>query len=136
MTVTLQREVCSLCLSAVSWLSKKQPMVSLSTSEAEYVALSIATQEAVWLRKLFDDLQTNLKDPTVVMEDNQRTIAMAKNPVSHTRTKHIDIRYHYVHEAVQDGLISLLYCPTEEMIADLFTKPLSRERFETLRLSM
>ena len=122
--------------SPISWLSKKQPMVSLSTSEAEYVALSVATQEAVWLRRLFDDLQANLKEPTVVLEDNQGTIAMVKNRVSHFRTKHIDIRYHYVREAVQEGVISLHYCPTEKMIANLLTKPLPRGRFETLRLSM
>ena len=120
----------------VSWLSKKQPLVSLSTSEAEYVALSMATQEAVWLRRLFADLQASLTEPTLVMEDNQGTIAMAKNPVSHVRTKHIDIRYHYVREAVQDCLISLSYCPTAQMIADLLTKPIPRERFETLRRSM
>ena len=122
--------------SPVSWLSKKQSMVSLSTSEAEYVALSNASQEAVWLRRLFDDIQASLKGPTVIMEDNQGTIAMAKNPVSHFRTKHIDIRYHYVHEAVQEGVINLHYCRTEDMIDDLLTKPLPRGRFETLRLSM
>ena len=70
------------------------------------------------------------------MEDNQGTIAMAKNPVSHVRTKHVDIRYHYVREAVQDGVINLHYCPTEEMIADILPKPLPRGRFETLRQSM
>ena len=122
--------------SPVSWLSKKQPMVSLSTSEAEYVALSSATQEAVWLRRLFDDLQANLKEPTVVMEDNQGAIAMAKNPVSHHRTKHIDIRYHYVREAVQEGVINLHYCPSEKMVADILTKSLPHGRFETLCLLM
>jgi hypothetical protein len=122
--------------SPVSWLSKKQPTVSLSTSEAEYVALSKATQEAVWMRRLFNDLKANFNEPIMVMEDNQGAIAMAKNPVSHARTKHIDIRYHYVREAVEQDIVSLHYCPTEEMIADLLTKPLPRGRFETLRLSM
>ena len=77
--------------SPVSWLRKKQLMISLSTSEAEYVALSIATQEAVWLRRLFDDLQISWKEPTVIMEDNQGTIAMAKNPVSQQSTLISDI---------------------------------------------
>ena len=111
---------------AISWLSKKQPSVALSTTEAEYIALSVATQEAVWLRRMLDDLQAKPKDPTVLMEDNSGAIAIAKNPVSHARTKHIDIRYHYVREAVQDSMVNLTYCPTEEMTADLLTKPLPR----------
>ena len=92
-----------------------QPIVALSTSEAEYVALSMATQEAVWLRRFLSDLTVTdeIDKPTVVMEDNQGTIAIAKNPVSHARTKHIDIRYHYVREAMQKGEIILQYCPTE-----------------------
>ena len=109
----------------VSWLSKKQAIVALSTSEAEYVAVSTATQEAVWLRRLLLDLKSPLDCPTVIMEDNQGAIAIARNPIVQTRTKHIDIKYHYVHEAVQDGVISLQYCPTNDMIADLLTKGLS-----------
>ena len=76
---------------AVSWLSKKQPMVTLSTSEAEYVALSIATKEAIWLSRLLQDLQASMKVPVVMMEDNQGTIALAKNTISLNRAKHIDI---------------------------------------------
>ena len=120
---------------ALSWLSKKQPIVALSTSEAEYVALSSATQEAVWLRKLLSDLGVAPDEPTVLMEDNQGAIAIARNPVAHARTKHFDIRHHYVREAVQ-GVIDLRYCPTSEMVADLLTKPLSRGQFEKLRLAM
>ena len=71
----------------VNQLGKRQLLVSLSTSEAEYVALSIATQKAVWLRRLFGDLQASLKKPTVAMEDNKGAIAMAKNPVSHGQSK-------------------------------------------------
>ena len=92
----------------ISWLSKKQAVVALSTSEAEYVALSSATQEVVWLRKLLiADLKVALQQPTVLMEDNQGTIAIARNPVAHARTKHIDIRYHYIREAVQNGIVNL-----------------------------
>ena len=121
---------------AISWMSKKQATVALSTSEAEYVALSSATQEAVWLRRLLTDLKATPREPTVLMEDNQGAIAIARNPVSHARTKHIDIRYHYVREALQEGTIDLCYCPTEEMVADLLTKPLSKGKFEKLRLAM
>ena len=85
---------------AISWLSKKQVIVALSMSEAEYVALSSATQEAVWFRKLLSDLG----EPPLsvaIMEDNQGAIAIAKNPILHVRTKHIDICYHYIREAIQ-----------------------------------
>ena len=91
----------------VSWLSKKQATVALSTIEAEYVALSTATQEAIWLRRLLSDVGKPLEEPIVINEDNQGAIAMAKNPVGHARNKHIDIRYHFVREGVQDGGIIL-----------------------------
>ena len=120
----------------ISWLSKKQAIVALSTSEAEYVALCIATQEAAWLRRLLADLKVLTSEPTLLMEDNQGAIAIAKNPTAHARTKHIDIRYHYVREAVQGGVVDVRYCPTDQMIADLLTKPLPRGQFEILRLAM
>ncbi len=79
---------------------------------------------------------TEFDTATVVMEDNQGTIVIAKNPVGHARTKHIDIRYHYVREVIQEGVITLEYCPTETMTADLLTKLLPRSRFENLCLTM
>ena len=74
--------------------------------------------------------------PVVIKEDNQGTIAVARNPISHNRTKHIDIKFRYVREALEDGIIDLIYCPTEQMAADILTKPLTRQCFETLRLEM
>ena len=118
---------------AISWLSQKQTTVALSTSEAEYMALGSATQEAIWLRRLLFDLNVNVQDQTEIKVDNQGTIAMSKNPVGYKRTKHIDIRYHFVREAVQDGSIRVTYCPTNDMLADIFTKPLPKTRFEKLR---
>ena len=85
----------------ISWFSKKQTTVTLSTAEAEYVALSIATQEIVWIRRLLSDLTATQGQATVLMEDNQGAICIAKNHVSHARTKHIDVRYHYVREAIR-----------------------------------
>ena len=117
---------------AVSWLSKKQATVALSTAEAEYVALSAATQEVIWLRRLFTDVGVPPEGPTIIHEDNQGAIAMAKNPVGHARTKHIDIRHHFVREGVQNGAIVLKYIATDEMIADMLTKPLPKHRFEKL----
>ena len=121
---------------AIDWISKKQPVVALSTTEAEYVALSAATQEAVWLSRLLTDIKAPPKAPILIKEDNQGTIAVARNPVSHNRTKHIDIKFHYVREALEDGIIDLTYCPTEQMTADMLTKPLARQKFETFRLKM
>ena len=118
---------------AVSWLSKKQPVVALSTSEAEYIALSTATQEVIWIRRLLCDLGISLDVPTTLMEDNQSAIAIAYNPVQHARTKHIDIRYHFVREAIQKRLVEVKYCSSREMVADILTKALSKEQFKRLR---
>ena len=97
---------------AISWLSQKQTTVALSTAEAEYMALGSAAQEAIWLRHLLSDLQVNTDDPTEIFEDNQGAIAMAKNPIGHKRTKHIDIKHHFIRENVQAGTVTLTYCPT------------------------
>ena len=121
---------------AISWLSKKQAIVALSTSEAEYVALSLAVQEAVWLRKLFKEIRRQEQKSTLINEDNQGAIAIAKNPIGHARTKHIDIRYHYIREAIAEGTIQVEYCCTKDMVADILTKPIGRDQFEKLRIQM
>ena len=121
---------------AVDWLSKKQPVVALSTTEAEYIALCSATQETVWLNRLLTDIKAPPQKPILIKEDNQGTIAVVNNPISHNRTKHIDIKFHYVREALEDNIVDLIYCPTEEMTADILTKPLARQQFETCRLKM
>ena len=104
----------------------------MSTSEAEYITRSAAAQEVAWLQKVLLDLQMS-SQPIVMMEDNQGAIALANNPIAHSRTKHIDIRFHFIREAQKNGLIQIKYCPTEEMLADLLTKPLPRNSFEILR---
>ena len=120
----------------ISWLSTKQAIVTLSTSEAEYVALSLAVQEAVWLRRLLNDIQDLQDEPITIMEDNQSDVGITKNPLAHSKTKHIDIRYHYTREAVRDGTVILSYCPTKKMIADMLTKPLPKQQFEVLRTAI
>ena len=112
---------------AITWFSRKQSSVALSTVEAEYMALSVATQEAVWLRHLQEELGVTETGPTLIYEDNQGAISMAKNPVFHKRTKHVQIRYHFLREAVEQGTITLKYCCTDDMLADSFTKALARD---------
>ena len=108
---------------AISWASQKQPTVAVSTAAAEYIAPCLATQESVWLRQLCKDLQMQWASPITIHEDNQGTVAMSKNPILHKRTKHIDIKFHFVREKIQNKTIELKYCPTHEMVADIFTKP-------------
>lgn len=121
---------------AVSWSSKRQSSVSLSTPEAENMALASATQESVWLRKLSVDIQIDCNGPFLSHEDNQSTVAMSDNPQFHGKTKHIDIKSHYVREKCNDNEIQLVYCPTNDMIADIFTKGLNKDKFKRLREMM
>ncbi len=121
---------------AVSWLSQRQPVVALSSTEAEYVALSSSAQQAIWLRRLLADLGVDMSEPTSVYEDNQGAICLASNPVAHKKAKHIQIRHHYIRECVADGSIQLHYVPTTEMLADLLTKALPRQQFQRLRATI
>jgi hypothetical protein len=109
---------------AVSWSSKKQPLVTLSTTEAEYVAATHAAKEGVWLRRLIGELYRPLMQPTTLFSDSQSAIALTKDGHYHARTKHIDIRYHFIRYVIESGLIQLIYCPTDEMTADTLTKAL------------
>jgi hypothetical protein len=118
---------------AVTWKSKKQTCVALSTAEAEYIALSSAAQEVVWMRELSADLRNPQSQPTLIWEDNQSAISIAKNPQFHGRTKHFNIKYHFIREQVSNGKICLQYYPTEDMLADLLTKGIGPEKFERLR---
>ena len=97
------------------------------------MALASATQEAVWLRQLLSDMHCVPKFPTVMKEDNQSAIAISNNPQFHGRTKHVDIKFHFVREQVIGRKIQLEYCPTEVMVADMFTKSLSSEKFKHFR---
>ena len=114
-------------------MSKKQTCVALPTAEAEYMALSMASQEAIWLRRLLHDLNEKVDGPITIYEDNQSTICMAENPKFHGRVKHIDIKHHYVRNQVTEKIIELKYCPSEYMIADILTKGLSRIQFNKLK---
>ena len=91
--------------------------MALSSTEAGYVALSSAMQEIVWLRSLLAAMGLEQKEATKLHEDNQGSISMSKNPKSHLRTKHIDIKFHYVREAVEKKEVNIIYCATEKMTA-------------------
>ena len=104
--------------------------MALSSREAEYIAASLATQEAIWLRSLLADLKFVQGKPTIIYEDNQGAVALSKNPRYHARTKHVDIKYHFVRDKFENGEIILTYCYTNDMIADMLTKALPRTLFE------
>ena len=111
---------------AISWSSKLQSVVALSTTEAEYISAVSAGAEISWLRKLFTELGLNLSSTSSPLcIDNQSALAVAKNPEHHGRMKHLDLRYFWLRDEVAKGTISVSYCPTGSMPADLLTKALS-----------
>lgn len=109
---------------AISWNSKKQPTVALSTTEAEYMAFTHATKEAVWLHKLFKDIGFSQNGPMTIFSDNQSCISLSRNPTFHARTKHVKIQHHFVREKIENGEIDLVFCGTQDMVADVLTKGL------------
>ena len=100
--------------SVISWNSKRQPTVATSSTEVDYMSLYSATQEAIWLRGLLTDLNYCAKIATTIFQDNQGCIALAKDPVYHSRTKHIDIKFHFLREKVASAVIELEFKPTQE----------------------
>eukprot|EP00253_Pinus_taeda_P007124 PITA_07124 len=115
---------------AVSWYSKKQRSMALSSAEAEYMAASLAACEAIWMRKILVGLFGSHLEPTVIYCDNQSCIKLSANPIFHDISKHIDIRYHHIRDCVQRRIMLLSYIPTEDQDADILTKALTRRKFE------
>ena len=105
----------------------------VKSAEAEYIAACAACKEAVWLRKLLASLSGHQIDVTVIFCDNQSCVKFSKNPVFHDRSKHIDMKYHYIRDIVQKGVVKLQYISTDEQVADIFTKPLTRVKFAYFR---
>ena len=108
-------------LGAISWASKKQPIVAQSTIEAEYIAINVAACQAIWIRRILEDLNERLEDGTIIYCDNISSIALSKNPVFHGRSKHIEIRYNFIRELVENGDIKMEFCKSEQQLADIFT---------------
>lgn len=117
---------------AISWCSKRQPTVSLSTTEAEYRAAAMAAQESTWLVQLLEDLHQPTDYAVPFYCDNLSAIRLAENPVFHARTKHVEVHYHFIREKVLQGEIVLEHIRTEDQVADLFTKSLGGNKFENL----
>nr|GEV13771.1 cysteine-rich RLK (receptor-like protein kinase) 8 [Tanacetum cinerariifolium] len=110
----------------ISWKSKKQTVVSKSSTKAEYRALADVTCEISWIKCLFKDLGLTISSPTSVYCDNASAIALASNPIQHARTKHIEINCHFVRDKIRQGLILSTYIPTQHQLADVLTKGLSK----------
>jgi hypothetical protein len=116
----------------VSWASKKQNSVALSTTEAEYIAAGHCCAQLLWMRQTLRDYGYKLSKVPLLC-DNESTIRMADNPVEHSLTKHIDIRYHFLRDHQQKGDIKIAYLSTHNQLVDIFTKPLDENTFSNLR---
>lgn len=115
---------------AISWASKRQSIVALSSTEAEYIALSSAVREVIWMRQLAQEVDEKFNGPTIINCDNQSSIRLAESEAYRPRTKHIDIRHHHTREKIEDKTISIEFCPTANMTADSLTKAVTREKTE------
>lgn len=120
----------SLGSGAIAWSSKKQAIAALSSTEAEYIALTSTACEAVWLIRLLEDLNEEQVGSTVINCDNKSAISIAKNPIHHGRTKHIDAHYHFIRDLVKNKQINIVHCGTDDQVAYAFTKALNHQKFE------
>ncbi|GKB28168.1 retrovirus-related pol polyprotein from transposon TNT 1-94 [Tanacetum coccineum] len=118
---------------AVAWSSRKQPIVTLSTTEAEYIAAATCACQAIWMRRVLKEIGYDQGGEMVLLCDNTSTIKLSKNAVLHGRSKHIRVRYHFLRDLVKEGVIKLVYCHTEEQLADIMTKPLKMVTFQRIR---
>jgi hypothetical protein len=124
----------------VSWGTKKQQTVALSTAEAEYMAISVGIQEVIWMRQFIGEilkvLNKALDEASTVYCDNQAAVSISTNDVHHHRTKHIDIKYHFIRDHVQNKVVKMEWLPTHEQVADILTKPLEKVKFMNCRMKL
>eukprot|EP00253_Pinus_taeda_P030056 PITA_30056 len=120
----------------VSWLSKKQRSIALSTVEAEYVVAASCCTQLLWMMQTFQDYQITCTPPISILCDNMSAISISKNPVMHSKTKHIPIKYNFLREQVLEQKVKLDYVPSKKQVANILTKPLPKETFEYLRQKM
>jgi hypothetical protein len=121
---------------AVSWSSKLQTMVALSTTEAEYIAAVEAAKEVIWMRQFMGELGYPPSSSSTLLMDNQSAISVSKNPEHHGRMKHLDLRWFWLRDVVDSGLVKPAFIPTEDMAADILTKSLMRPYVEKCRRLM
>jgi hypothetical protein len=117
----------------ITWSSQKQNIVALSSCEAEYIAASTAACQAVWLSRLLGEVIGTEPKKVKLLIDNKSAIALSRNPVHHERSKHIDIRFHFIRECIEEGKVEVDHIQTEKQLADILTKSLGRTRFVELR---
>jgi hypothetical protein len=117
----------------ISWKSQRQSCVSLSTTESEYVAAAAAAKDVVWMRRLLQDLGCDQAKPTLLFCDNRSAIKLVRNPQFHQRTKHIDVKFHFIRDLQDERVVDVVYVSTENQLADLFTKGLDGPRFRKLK---
>ncbi|XP_061993289.1 secreted RxLR effector protein 161-like [Rosa rugosa] len=125
--------VFSLSGGAVSRSSKKQPIVILSTTEAEYVAAASCATQGIWMKRVLDKLGHTQGKCITILCDSSSTIKLSRNPILHGRSKHIDVRFHFLHDLTRYGKLKLVHCGSHDQVADIMTKPLKLNAFVKLR---
>ena len=118
---------------AITWNSVKQGVVALSSCEAEYISASAASCQGIWIIRLIEELLNKKVSPFKLFVDNVSAISLSKNPSQHGRSKHIDTKFHFIRDCVEKGYVEVDYVKTESQLADFFTKPLGRIKFEEFR---
>ncbi|MCI13921.1 copia protein [Trifolium medium] len=118
--------------SPISWSSKKQAIVTLSTTEVEFVSAASCACQAIWLRRVLEQLK-QVQGCTTIHCDNSSSIKLSKNPVMHGRCKHIDVRYHFLRDLTKEGVVELIHCSTQDQVADIMTKALKLDLFGNLK---
>lgn len=119
--------------SLITWVSQKQRYVALSSCEAEFMAATTAACQGVWLRNLLSQITNVQPSPVIIYIDNKSAIDLAKNQVFHGRSKHIDIRFHFIHDCIEKGVIVIKHISTGEQRADILTKAMTTSKFERMR---